>query len=166
MLMAREATAASALYFRPMRTTILLLTITFTVTSCDWAGRKGKEALNKGGELAGSAATEVIEGVTTGVERTWKVDVHLSDALQQQGLTLGRTQVMSDDHGRDNRLVVYLSTERGLRDTLSAIAYDKDGLEMGRTRLLLNAPANSGDHYELQFQERTDLARKSRVVIR
>lgn len=135
------------------------------LSSCDWAGRKGKEVLNKGGELAGSAATEVIEGVTTGVERTWKVDVQLSPELVQRGLILGRTQVMADEAGQDNRLVVYLSTEQGLTDTLSAIAYDKDGLEIGRTRLALQAPPHSGEHYELRFQERTELGRKSRVVI-
>lgn len=135
------------------------------LSSCDWAGRKGKEALNKGGELAGTAATEVIEGVTTGVERTWKVDVQLSPELVHRGLILGRTQVMADEAGQDNRLVVYLSTEQGLTDTLSAIAYDKDGLEIGRTRLALQAPPHSGEHYELRFQDRTELGRKSRVVI-
>lgn len=148
------------------RTTILLLCAILLLGGCDWAGKKTKQALNKGGELAGSAATEVIEGVTTGVERTWKVDVRLSSDLQDRGLILGKTQVMGDEQGRDNRLVVYLSTEQGLSDTLSAIAFDKDGLEMGRTQLVLEAAANTGDHYELQFQERTDLERKSRVEIR
>lgn len=135
-------------------------------SSCDWAGNKTKQALNKGGELAGSAATEVLEGVTTGVERTWKVDVQLSDELLEQGLILGKTQVMSDEQGRDNRLVLYLSTERGYEDTVSAIALDKDGLEMGRTQLVIQANPNTGDHYELRFQDRTDLERKSRVLIR
>lgn len=149
-----------------MRNTVLLWAGMALLCSCDWAGRKSKEALNKGGELAGTAATEVIEGVTTGVERTWKVDVELSSELLERGLILGTTQVESDAQGRDNRLILYLSTERGLVDTLSAIAYDKDGLEMGRTRLALDAAPNSGDHYTLQFQERTDLARKTRVFIR
>jgi hypothetical protein len=107
----------------------LLLTTVLFCSACDWAGRKGKEALNKGGELAGTAATEVIEGVTTGVERTWKVDVQLSAELVQRGLILGRTQVLADEStGQDNRLLIYLSTGTGLADTLSAVAFDKDGL--------------------------------------
>lgn len=144
----------------------ILFLATLFCPGCDWAGRKGKEALNKGGELAGTAATEVIEGVTTGVERTWKVDVQLSPELVQRGLILGRTQVLADETtGQDNRLVIYLSTEKGMSDTLSAIAFDKDGLEMGRTRLALSAPPHSGEHYELRFQDRTELGRKSKVVI-
>ncbi len=148
------------------RMTTALVAVALLAGSCNWAEKKTKEALNKGGEIAGSAATEVIEGVTKGVERTWKVDVELSAGLQARGLRLGRTQVVSDEHGRDNRLVVYLSTDQGLRDTLSAIALDKDMLEMGRTTLVVDAPPNSGNHYELRFQERTDLERKSRVLIR
>lgn len=146
--------------------TTALVAAALLVSSCNWAETKTKQALNKGGELAGSAATEVIEGVTTGVERTWKVEVELSSELKARGLQLGRTQVVSDEQGRDNRLVIYLSTDKGLRDTLSAIALDKDMLEMGRTTLVVDAPPNSGDHYVLQFQDRTDLERKSRVVIR
>ena len=145
---------------------ILPLLGVLLLSSCNWAENKTKQALNKGGELAGSAATEVIEGVTTGVERTWKVDVQLSDALRAQGLQMGKTVVLSDEQGRNNRLKVYLSTDLGLQDTLSAIAFDKDSLEMGRTTMIVSAAPNSGDHYELLFQEDTDLGRKSRVLIR
>lgn len=143
----------------------LLLLISLS-TACEWAGRRTKEVLNKGGELAGSAATEVVEGVTTGVERTWKVDVQLSGTLQERGLVLGKTMVSSDHEGRNNNLVVYLSTERTFRDTLSAIAYDKDGSEMGRARLFLDMPAHTGEYHELAFQRLADLERKSRVIIR
>lgn len=146
--------------------TPIALLLVLMLSGCNWAESKTKQVLNKSGELAGSAATEVIEGVTTGVERTWKVDVQLSQALRDKGLQLGRTVVLSDEQGRNNRLKVYLSTDVGMQDSLSAIAYDKDSLEMGRTTLVLNALPNSGDHYELLFQNDTDLERKSRVLIR
>ena len=134
--------------------------------SCNWAGEKTKNALNKGGELAGSAATEVIEGVTTGVEDSWSVDVRLSEALKEKGLTLGKTTLESDASGRDNKLIVYLSSERAVADTVMAIAYDQDGAEMGRTTIAINMSAGSGDFHVLQFQAYTDLERKSRVELR
>ncbi|MEO8590634.1 MAG: hypothetical protein ABI432_14765 [Flavobacteriales bacterium] len=133
--------------------------------SCNWAGEKTKSALNKGGELAGTAATEVIEGVTTGVEQTWKVDVRLSNELQAKGLAIGRTQLESDNSGRDNQLIVYLSAKNALTDTLTATAFDQDGLEMGRTQLPLRLKAGSADYHTIVFQSRTDLERKSRVEI-
>lgn len=124
-----------------------------------------KDALNKGGELAGSAATEVIEGVTTGVEKTWGLDVLLTEELKARGLAVGKTQVETDSAGMDNLLIVYLSSDRAFKDTVQAVAVDEDGREMGRSTLVLDLPAGSADYHMLKFQSRTDLERKSRVEI-
>ncbi len=134
--------------------------------ACGRMAEGTKDALNKGGELAGSAATEVIEGVTTGVEDTWSVDVVLAEELRTRGLAVGKTQVESDSAGMDNRLIIYLSSERAFADTLHATAVDEDGREMGRSNLVLNLSAGSADYHTLIFQARTDLERKSRVEIR
>ncbi|MFN6176804.1 MAG: hypothetical protein ACK46G_04625 [Flavobacteriales bacterium] len=124
-----------------------------------------KDALNKGGELAGKAASEVLEGVTTGVEKTLAVEVSVSEGLGARGITLGSRDVAQDAEGRTNALVVYLVAERDFNDTLSAMAYDKEGKEMGRAMLPVQLAAGSADHYVFQFQARTDLTRKSKVVI-
>lgn len=142
------------------------LALCASMAACGWVREKTNGALNKGGELAGSAATEVIEGVTTGVERTWALDVQLSEELRTHGLKLGKVDLESGSSGKDNRLVIYLSTERTFNDTVSAVAFDKDGLEMGRTAFLLNKAAGTGDFHVVQFQDFTDLERKSRVEIK
>lgn len=147
-----------------MRTAIL--TVAALAMSCGRVVEGTKDALNKGGELAGSAATEVIEGVTTGVEDTWSVDVSLSQELAKQGLAIGKTQVEPDSAGMDNRLIVYISSTHAYQGTLNAVALDEEGREMGRASLAADLPAGSADYYTLQFQARTDLERKSRVEIR
>lgn len=133
---------------------------------CNRAKEGAKDALNAGGELAGKAASEVIEGVTSGVEETWKVDVRLSPELVARGVGLGKTEVNSDTLGNDNHVVVYITTEKALRDTLQVLAIDKDSLEMGRALLIVDAPAGSGNYYDVRFPARTDLERKSTVLIR
>jgi hypothetical protein len=145
---------------------LLGLVLCTVLSACNWAEHKTKSALNKGGELAGSAATEVIEGVTTGVERTWSVDVSLSKELQEQGLALGKvsSEIGLDD--RENKVILYLSASRAYQDTIVALAFDKDGLEMGRTAFVVEAQAGSGDFHVVQFQRFTDLERKSRVELR
>lgn len=135
-------------------------------SACGRAKQGAKEALNAGGELAGTAATEMIEGVTTGIEGTWKVDVGLSAELVQGGLGLGKTSVENDGSGHANTLIVYLTTTNALRDTLQVFAMDKDSLEMGRALLPIDAAAGSGNFYEVHFPERTQLERKSMVRIR
>jgi hypothetical protein len=121
--------------------------------------------LNTGGEIAGTAASEVIEGVATGVEETWKVDVRLSDARVKQGLGLGKTSVEVGATGKENLLVVYLTNTAAINDTLRVLAYDKDSLEMGRALVPISAPTKGGNYYEVRFPDRTDLERKSHVVI-
>lgn len=147
-----------------MRAGLRLLLVVLLV-SCGRVKDEAREALNKGGELAGSAAGEVLEGVTTGVEESWSVDVVLSDALKARGLALGKVQVQADSAGRDNQVVLYCSSSAAFADTLRALAYDKDGAEMGRASLAIELPAGGADHFTLRFQALTDLERKSRVVI-
>ena len=65
-------------WFAPVIGVIMLV-------ACDRAKQGAKDALNEGGRAAGTAATEVLEGVTTGVEDTWSVKVEMSDARKQQG---------------------------------------------------------------------------------
>lgn len=134
--------------------------------ACIRAAEGAKEALNKGGEIAGKAAGEVLEGVKTGVEDTWSVRVRLSPELTQRGLGLGTTRVESDSLGNDNLLVVYLTSEQALTDTLRVLAFDKDSLEMGRAALPLHVEAGSGTFHEVRFPARTDLERKCTVYIR
>jgi hypothetical protein len=147
-----------------MRVHVVLLIA--VLCSCQRAKEGAKEALNTGGEIAGKAASEVLEGVKTGVEDTWSVNVRLSPELLSKGVSLGKVTVESDSTGNDNLLVVYLTNERALRDTLSVLAFDKDSLEMGRAAVVVDAAAGAGAYYEVRFPARTDLERKSTVFIR
>lgn len=125
-----------------------------------------KSALNKGGELAGSAATEVIEGVASGVEKTWSLDVRLSDELKSRGLGLGKTLVEADSAGHDNRLLLYLIADSAFAREVTAIAFDKEGREFGRARTSLHMAAGSADYQLFRFQPLTDLERKTRIELR
>ncbi len=135
------------------------------LVGCGRVKEEARDALNKGGELAGSAAGEVIEGVATGVEETWSVEVQLSEAVKARGLSLGKVQVESDSAGRDNRVILYCSASQPFQDTLNALAFDKDGKEMGRASVVIDLPANGADFHTLRFQSLTDLERKCRVLL-
>ncbi len=145
---------------------VLVVLLIALLGSCQRAKEGAKEALNTGGEIAGKAASEVIEGVKTGVEETWSVNVRISPELMAKGVALGKVSVESDSLGNDNMLVVYLTNEHALRDTLGVLAFDKDSLEMGRAAVVVDAPGGTGAYYEVRFPARTDLERKSTVFIR
>lgn len=125
-----------------------------------------RDALNKGGEIAGTAATEVVEGVATGVEKSWAMDVRLSATLKSRGLSIGKTTAESGAGGMENRLIVYLIADSAFSDTISAVALDQEGVEMGRARTLVHLGKGAADYWEFTFQDRTDLERKSRIDLR
>jgi len=148
-----------------MHKAVFLLAFGLGLCGCDRAKQGAKEALNSGGEIAGKAAGEVLEGVTTGVQETWSVNVQLSEARKAQGLGLGKTSVESGTNGNDNVLVLYLTNNAAIDDTLRVVAYDKDSLEMGRAQVPMKAAAKAGAFYDVHFPDRTDLERKSHIVI-
>ncbi|MBX2972660.1 MAG: hypothetical protein KF797_06125 [Flavobacteriales bacterium] len=136
------------------------------LAACGRVTEGTKNALNKGGEIAATAATEVAEGLATGVEKTWNIDVRLSDELQQRGLSLGKTMVEEDSAGTDNILVLYMIAAKDFSGPVTAVAIDKDGREYGRASSELSLAANGADYYTLHFQSRTDLERKTRIELR
>ena len=148
-----------------MKRTLIICSV-LAIAGCGRMVDGTKDALNKGGELAGSAATEVIEGVATGVEDTWSINVVLSDDLKAHGLTVGKTQVEADSAGMDNQLIVYVSADKAFSRAVSAVATDEEGSEMGRSALQIDLTAGNADYFTFKFQARTDLERKSRVEIR
>ncbi|MEM6830921.1 MAG: hypothetical protein AAF551_10440, partial [Bacteroidota bacterium] len=115
--------------------TLLTLSI-LLVISCDSIKKKTKETINKSGEAVGKTASEFIEGVSEGIEETLKCEVSLSQALQDQGLKTGKFTVDNDTTGgKENQLTLYLIFENDFKKTLTAKAFDKNELEIGRTRL-------------------------------
>lgn len=148
-----------------MRKSAILLA-SVALTACGRVADGTKSALNKGGELAGAAATEVVEGMATGVEKTWSIDVALSEELKAKGISLGKTMVEEDSAGTDNVLVLYIIASSDFTGPVTAVALDQEGREYGRATTELALAANGADYFTLPFQSRTDLERKSRIELR
>lgn len=136
------------------------------LAGCGRVAEGTKNALNKGGEIAGTAATEVAEGVATGMAKTWSVEVGLSPELKQRGLSLGKTMVEADSAGTDNILVLYVIAAQEFNGPVTAVAIDKEGREYGRAVGEVRLAANGADYFTLRFQGRTDLERKTQIELR
>lgn len=115
---------------------LIYFSILMIRVSCNRVKEKAKETLNEGGEVVGKGATEIIEGVTEGVERTLDCEVNLSDALLKKGLTSGKYYIGQDSIGHiDNVLRLYLIFNKDLKTYLTAKVKDKSGLETGRVKM-------------------------------
>lgn len=148
-----------------MKKLFCVLTVLALACSCSKVKEKTKETLNKGGETVGEMATEFTEGVTEGVDRTLDSKIVLSDGLKQQGIALGKYHIESDTLGNNNKIVVYLITEKAFKGSLTFKVSDKKGVEFGRSRLTLDTKAGAANYYDVVFDPRTDIEVKSTIEI-
>lgn len=136
--------------------------------SCD-VREKAKNTLNKGGEAVGELATEVGEGISEGIDRTLESKIVLSDGLASKGIKVGKFQIDSDSvnnkDNNDNKLVIYLATEKDFNGTLTFKVSDKKGIEFGRKQLNLNTKAGDAAYYDVVFDPRTDIEMRSTIEI-
>ncbi|MBK8339304.1 MAG: hypothetical protein IPK99_04555 [Flavobacteriales bacterium] len=148
-----------------LRAAVVLL-VAGGLWGCSRTAEGAKEVINKGGEIAGTVATEFVEGAASGAEATWAVEVDLDERLANAGLAAGKVIVDPNDaSGRANSVAIYLTAKATLNDTITAVAYDNNGAEIGRVRQPPLA-AGAADYATFQFQDLTDLGRKGRVLLR
>lgn len=134
-------------------------------TACNDITTKAKNTINKTGEKVGQTATEFIEGVTEGVEKSLQRKVELSDSLKAKGLSLGNTSITNDTVGSNNKLTVYFIFNKTFSDTVFAKVYNKNNVEIGRSKLLVTGAKKDAKYVDFIFDKRTYIEVKSTVVL-
>jgi hypothetical protein len=133
--------------------------------SCDFKD-KARETLNKSSETVGEMATEIGEGISEGIDRTLESKVVLSDALKAKGISTGKFYIEKDSLSKnDNKLVIYLVTDKDFNGPVTFKVSDKKGIEFGRKQLNLNTKAGNAAYYDVVFDPRTDIETKSTIEI-
>ncbi|MFM7768646.1 MAG: hypothetical protein ACKOKB_06315 [Bacteroidota bacterium] len=146
---------------------ICLFGIVFLFLSCGGnIKEKTQETLNKGGEVVGETATEVLEGIREGMDQSLECDLIISDQLNQLGVSSGKFEVASDSLGGNNNvLTTYLIFNKDFSDTIFAKAFSKKNLEIGRSLVVVTAKAGDAAYYDFKFDKRTYIEVKSRIEI-
>ena len=71
----------------------------------------------------------------------------------------------NDKKGTDNKLVIYIITEKDFNGTLTFKVLDKKGVESGRQALKLTAKAGEAGYKEVIFDERTNIQNSYTIEI-
>jgi hypothetical protein len=145
-------------------TALLLIVILFS--SCNRIANKTKEGINRGGEVVGETATEFIEGVTEGVDKTLECDIILSKNLIKAGLKSGVYDVKNESIGtNNNELTLYLIFQKDFNKEVLVKVYNKNKLEIGRTRTIITGKKGDAGYFDFTFDKRTDIGFKNKIVI-
>jgi hypothetical protein len=144
---------------------ILCITTLTVLMSCNSITNKAKEGLNKGGEVVGESATEFFDGVSEGVDKTLDCEIILSKELLNKGLEKGAYGIESQPIGNNNKLILYLIFNQDFSKDILAKAYNKKGEEIGRTKVLVEGKAGAAAYFDFEFDKRTDISFRNRILI-
>lgn len=149
-----------------MKTTLCIVTVlAICLASCNEIKDTAKEGLNKGGEMVGKGASEFMEGVTEGVDRTLECTLLLSDSLKAKGISHGVFSISSSANASNNVASVYFVFSQDFRGDITMKAVTKEGLEAGRATTNIIAKANDAQHVDFAFDPRTHIDVRSTLEL-
>lgn len=149
-----------------MKNLIFGIVLIGLVCSCSRANSTAKEAINKSGEIVGKGASEFIEGINEGVDKTFECELMLSPKLVEEGIQTGKFSINNDSMGGyNNVLSVYLIFNKDFKGEIMAKANDSKGLEFGRKKMEVEAKAGDAKHIDFAFDKRTHIEAKSKISI-
>lgn len=144
----------------------LIISIAILFASCGDMKEKTRESLNEGGEIVGKTATEIVEGIKSGVDKTLECNIELNEQLINKGIKTGKFSIENDSTGGSNNvLAIYLIFEKDFKSSLTAKVYDKKGLECGRSKINVAAKAGDARYFDFKFDKRTYIEVKSKIVV-
>ncbi|QYJ67847.1 hypothetical protein [Flavobacterium litorale] len=134
--------------------------------ACNNVADKAKNTVNKGGKAVGETATEFIDGISEGVNKTIESKIELSENLKNKGISIGKYYLENDAaSGNKNKLVAYIITENDFKGELTFKVFDKEDIEFGRQKIEIVSKAGEARYYDIIFDPRTNIDGKSVIKI-
>jgi hypothetical protein len=144
---------------------VVVLFVPLLLASCDKVQNKAKKTINKSGETVGKVTTEFFEGVHEGFDKTLQCELSLSESLTEAGLKTGKFIIENADEGKNNRLSVYVIFEKNFNASITAKVFDKNGLEMGRSKTIVTGNAGEAAYFDFVFDKKSYIETKSKIVL-
>jgi len=144
----------------------ITLLVLFTLFSCERVKKKTQDTINAGGEAVGKSATEFVEGVSEGIDKTLEAKIQLSPSLKKKGISTGKYSISNNPQGgNDNMLTLYLIFDKDFNDVVYIRVFDKNGLETGRAKLEVQGNKGDANYFDFTFNERTEIEYRSLIVV-
>lgn len=146
-------------------TFIVAITTIATVSSCNRVKEKARETAHYAGTVAGKASSEFVDGAADGITQTFDCTLELTKALEEKGLKTGKFKITTDASGNQNVVSVYLIFNKDYKGQVSVKIFDSKNAEYGRAAANLEVKAGKAQYVDFTFDQRTDIERKSRILL-
>jgi hypothetical protein len=139
---------------------LFLISIIFQSCSTD----DGNEKLANASEKVGKSTANAVKGIKKGIEKVAQINIEVSDALKNRGISTGKVKLDSKG-GRHNMLNIYLIFEKNFNRNISLKVYNSDGVELGRTKAMVQGEAGDAQFVDFIFDKRTNIDRDHKVIM-
>ncbi|MEN9521656.1 MAG: hypothetical protein RL065_33 [Bacteroidota bacterium] len=135
------------------------------LASCNWFKEKTKETVNKTGEVVAQTGSEFVDGVSKGVEKSFKNEIIISDDLKQKGLNVGKVIINSSDTSTDNILTAYLIFDKDFNQNLVVKIFNDDNKEYGRVTKEIKTKKGEAKYFDFVFDKRTNIDGRGKIIV-
>lgn len=148
-----------------MKLIIQLFFALLLVSACGKINSKAKQTIGKSGEVVGKSATELVDGIVSGIDKSLACELTLSEQLELAGLSTGVFTIEHQEKGENNVLTVYFIFDKDFDQFIQIKSFNKEGKETGRVNKELKGVKGSAGYYEFLFDSRTVINSKSKITI-
>ena len=146
-----------------MKIFILSAIAFISLSACNYAKDKTKEAINKTGEITSTAASEFADGLEKGVKKSYKNKIEIGKNLSDK-IKTGKVIINSSKGATDNILSAYIIYEEDFAGSVTAKVFDDLGNEYARTAAELKGKKNEARYTDFIFDNRTNIDGKSKII--
>jgi CRISPR/Cas system-associated protein Cas5 (RAMP superfamily) len=125
---------------------------------------EGNERLAETSENVGKSAATAVKSIKKGIEKISQIKIEVSEGLKERGVSTGKITLDSKG-GRHNVLNVYLIFDKAINRNLSLKIYNNEGIEIGRTKVLVKGEAGDAKIVDFVFDKRTNIDRDNKIVL-
>lgn len=144
----------------------LILPVSLLLLSCEGTKQDAKAIINESGKAVGQTASEFVDGVSEGVEKTLERDLLISPELQKKGIATGKVVIADDNAGNSNNVLsIYVIFNKDFKGKMTAKVVDKTGKESGRLTQETAAKAGEARYIDFTFDKRTHIDVKSTITV-
>ena len=140
----------------------LLFVFVVVVAGC---GKHDDSLAKRAGSKVGETVTDFASGVGKGVDQQLTVQVELSKALTDRGLSKTIAKSATMDHPTTKGILIYLIASKPLKAKLMARAITKEGQEIGRSLADVDLAAEDAKYVTFAFEHEVDMQLVVRYVI-
>ncbi len=141
---------------------LLFTTMVLLLSAC--SSQDVKDKINQAGDVTGQTIGEFAEGINSGVDKAFELQVEPAPTLIASGVSIGKVS-LCDSSGISNVLTVYLIFDKDFNGDITARVFDNKQAEMGRAKVPVNAKKSEAGFYDFRFDPRTRIDADSKVQL-